>query len=168
MNRYPETIVAAPPLQIGERVTVRLERAMPLGGWAEPEEICVEDLVVNNGRIFLAQRIGLDINSPMAHMAVGTVATAPALANTTLTGEVDRKALAVNSALVNNVYTSVATWGGSADSVTSVDLQEGGLFNHASSGQGTMFQRVTFASVILANSDLLSLTLETNVGSNTI
>ena len=167
MNRYPETI-AAPPLQLGEIITARVHRAMPMGGWAEPQILGTGDLVVNTGRIFLAQRIGADVNSPMAHLAVGTNNAGPALANTLVTGEVSRKPLAVNSALVNNIYTAVATWGGSADSVTSLNLQEGGLFNHASSGEGTMFQRVIYSPVILANSDLLSLTLETNVGSNTI
>ena len=97
-----------------------------------------------------------------------SVATAPGLTDTTLTGEVNRKILSTNSAITNNIYTAVATWGGSADSITSVDLQEAGLFNSTLSAQGTMFQRVTFASVILANSDLLQVTLETNVGSNTI
>lgn len=141
---------------------------------AEPDETpSVEDLIVNNGRIFLARRIaGGDgqaaPGSAMAYMAVGTASTAAALTDTTLTGEVLRKALAVNSALTNNVYTAVNTFGGAADSITSLQIQEAGVFNHASSGQGTMFQRVTFATVTLADSDLLRVTLETVVGSNTI
>jgi hypothetical protein len=167
MTQRQETIVQ-PPLGIGENIKVDVIRGLPAGGFAEPQALEVDDLVVNNGRVFLAQRIGLDVNSPMGDMAVGTVATAPGLTDTQLTGEVDRKVLSTNSALVNNIYTAVATWGGSADSVTSLDLQEAGLFNSTLSGQGTMFQRVTFASVILANSDLLQVTLETNVGSNTI
>jgi hypothetical protein len=134
------------------------------------EEICVNDLIVNTGRIYLAKRIasGDSVASAMAYMAVGTVSTAADVANTTLTGEVKRKALSTNSALTNNVYTAVMTLGGAADSVTSLSLVEAGVFNHASSGQGTMFQRVTFSAVVLANSDLLKITLETNVGSNTI
>jgi hypothetical protein len=136
-------------------------------GVEEPEHVCVEDLIVTAGRTWLAKRIGADnIGSAMAYMAVGTTATAAALGDTTLPGEVKRKPLATNSALSANVYTAVMTLGGAADSVTSLALTEAGIFNHASSGQGTMFQRVTFAAVTLANSDLLKITLETNVGSS--
>lgn len=156
-------------LRIGEAITVERFRPLPSGGYpAMGERLEVEDLVVNAGRVFLAQRIGADVNSPMAHMAVGTSATAPALTQTDLPGEADRKALSTNSAQVDNIYTAVATWGGDADSVTSVQIQEAGLFNSPNSGIGTMFQRVTFATVTLADSDLLKITLETNVGSNTI
>jgi hypothetical protein len=136
------------------------------------ETICVNDLIVTAGRVWLAKRICADAAvsaaSAMAYMAVGTVATGAALGDTTLTGEVKRKALATNTAGVtaSNIYTAVMTLGGSADSVSSLIIQEAGIFNHASSGLGTMFQRVTFASVTLANSDLLKLTLETNVGSS--
>lgn len=135
---------------------------------APDETLCVNDLIVTAGRNWLARRIAADIGSAMAYMAVGTVATGAALGDTTLTGEVKRKALSTNTAGVtaSNIYTAVMTLGGSADSVTSLQIQEAGLFNHAASGNGTMFQRVTFATVTLANSDLLKLTLETNVGSS--
>lgn len=162
-----ETLVKN-PLAIGEQVKAYVHRAMPSGGWSPPELLKSHDLITNNGRTFLAQRIGADVNSPMAYMAVGTVSTAADLTDSALSGEVARKALAVNSAQTNNVYTAVATFGGDADSVASLSLVEAGVLNHAASGNGTLFQRVTYASVVLANSDLLSLTLETNVGSNTI
>lgn len=156
-------------VRLGETITVEIFRGRADGYAAEPDEVIDnEDLVVNAGRIYLAQRIGANVNSPMAHMAVGTVSTAPALANTTLTGEVARKALSTNSAQTDNIYTAVSTFGGDADSVTSLELVEAGIFNHASSGEGTMFQRVTFAAVTLADSDLFKITLQTNVGSNTI
>lgn len=133
----------------------------------EPDEIlCVTDLITTAGRTYLAQRIGANVNSPMAHMAVGTVATAPALADTAVSGEVARKALSTNSAQSANVYTAVATFGGASDSITSLSIVEAGITNHASSGQGTLFQRVTFSANVLANSDLLKITLQTNVGSS--
>ena len=133
-----------------------------------PDEIpAMVDLIVGTGRIYIAQRIaaGDGVNSAMNYMSVGTVTTAPASANTTITGEVVRKILAVSSVLATNVYTAVCTFGGAAESIQSLAITEAGLFNHASSGQGTMMQRVTFAAVTLANSDLLKLTLQTNVGS---
>lgn len=155
-------------LSIKETVIVQVFRANdgPEGGWLPPEDVEVQDLVVTAGRTFLAQRIGANVNSPMAYMAVGSGSTAAALADTGLLSEQKRKLLAVNSALSNNVYTATATFGGAADTLTGVVLQEGGVLNHASSGQGTLFQRVTFSSVTLTDSDLLNLTLTTNVGSS--
>lgn len=141
---------------------------------AQPDEVPENvDLIVNNGRIYIARRIvGGDSQpapgSAMAYMAVGTATAAPALGDTTLPGEIKRKALSFSSADTNNVYTGVTTFGGAAESVQSIAITEAGIFNHANSGQGTMMQRVTFASVTLADSDLLKITLQTNVGSNTI
>jgi len=168
MNKPVFTNAENPPVLLNEEVSAFIHRAKIHGGYHDAKELCVEDLITNAGRVFLAQRIGADVNSPMAHMSVGTVATAAALANTSVTGETARKALAINSATTNNVYTAVSTFGGDADSVTSVQIVEAGILNHASSGQGTLFQRVTFAAVTLADSDLLSVTLTTNVGSNDI
>ncbi len=152
-----------------EVVEAVVRRTRPDGTVFE-ERPSVVDLVVNGGRSWLAQRIGGgdSVASPMAYMAVGTATTAPGLTDTTLTGEIKRKALAVNSATSGNLYTAVATFGGYADGITSTAITEAGVFNHAGSGQGTMFQRVTFSAVTLANSDILHLTLETRVGSNTV
>jgi hypothetical protein len=161
-------------LSLQEIVIAELIRAKPEGGYAQPEQMDVNDLIVNDGRIYIARRIaGGDTTtgaSAMNYMTVGTVSTAATLTDTLITGEVagGRKALATNTADTNNVYTAVATWGGAADSVTSFQLTEAGIFNHASSGEGQMMQRVTFAAVTLADSDLLKITLQTNVGSNTI
>lgn len=158
-------------LAIRETITVEMFRGRPDGYHERPDQVLTpHDLVVNAGRTYLAQRIagGDTVASAMAHMAVGTVTTAAALADTQVTGEVARKGTAVNSAITNNVFTAIATFGGAAESVTSLALTEAGLFNHASSGEGTMMQRVTFAAATLAASDLLKITLETNVGSNTI
>lgn len=143
---------------------------------APDEELCVNDLIVTTGRQFLARRIaGGDAQtapgSAMGYMIIGSGSATPALTDGStpgLYGEIKRKALSTNSAGITaaNVYTAVATFGGAADSVQSVAITEAGIANHASSGQGTLFQRVTFASVTLADSDLLKITLETNVGSS--
>jgi hypothetical protein len=160
------------PDALGLREIIKLEiwRGGKPEGYSEApdEERCVNDLVTNAGRVYLAQRIGANVNSPMAHMAVGTVSTGAALADTAVTGEVKRKALATNTANPNNVYTAVATFGGAAESLSSVSIVEAGILNHASSGNGTLFQRVTFAAVVMADSDLFKMTMMTNVGSNTI
>lgn len=164
-------------LGLKETIRVDVTRARPDGGWSAPERVDTIDLVVNDGRRYLAQRIGANVNSPMAHMAIGSGTTAPALTDTALVheirsadvaGAVGRKLLAVNSAITDNVWTAVATWGGAADGVTSLSIAEAGIFNGSASQQGSMFQRFTFTAVVLANSDLLRITAETNIGSNTI
>jgi hypothetical protein len=154
-------------MALQEIVKAELYRGRADGWPEEPDEtICVNDLITTAGRTFLANRIGAAIGSAMAHMAVGTVTTAAALGDTAITGEIKRKALAVNSATAANVYTAVATFGGAAETITSLSIAEAGILNHASSGQGTLFQRVTFTPVVLADSDLLKITLTTNVGSS--
>lgn len=155
-------------LPLLEIVEATVARARAEGGWHKPTALCIEDLVVNTGRTWLAARIsGNDtVASPMRYVAVGTVATAPSLANTTLAGEIRRKLSAVATNNNGNVWTTTATFGGFADSIQSVAIVEAGVFNHASSGQGTMLQRVTFAAATLANSDILSVTLQINVGSS--
>lgn len=131
------------------------------------ETVCVNDLIVGTGRIYIAKRIcsGDAVASAMGFMAVGTVSTSPASADTTCTGEVKRKALAINSVLAASIFSAVCTFGGAAESISSLQLTEAGLFNSVSSGLGTMMQRVTFAAVTLADSDLLKVTLQTDVGS---
>jgi len=159
-------------LNLQEILKAEIFRPKEFGYSETPDEtVCVNDLITNLGRIYMAARMASDadatVNSLMSHMAVGTVSTAAGLTNSLVTGEVARKALSTFSA-ASNIVTAVATFGGSADSVTSLSLVEAGIFNHATSGTGIMMQRVTFAAVVLANSDILKLTLETNVGSNTI
>jgi len=158
-------------LGLGEVVKAEVWRGGKGFYGEQPDEtLCCNDLITNAGRIHIAKRMaGSDtVASKMNYMAVGTVTTAAALADTALTGEIKRKALAVYSATANNVVTAVATFGGAAESIQSIAITEAGLFNRVESGFGEMMQRVTFAAVTLANSDLLKLTLETNVGSNTI
>ena len=144
---------------------IEVFRAQPDGSYvAEPKRL-QPNLWPSAGSSFLANRIGVvPTNSAMAYMAVGTVSTAAAVGNTTVTGEVGRKAFAVNNVISTNVWQVVNTWGGGADSVASVSLVEAGTFNAAGSAAGTMANRVTFAAVVLANSDFLNLTLQTEVG----
>lgn len=158
-------------LSLGEVIKVEVFRGSQGFYSSTPDEvICANDLIVNTGRIFLAKRIsaGDTIASAMAHIAVGTGAASPVLGDTALAGEYKRKATAINSAITNNVWSAVCTFGGFADTITSLQMTEAGVFNHASSGQGTLFQRVTFSAVTLADSDLFSITLQTNIGSNNI
>lgn len=156
------------------------ERPVPVGAYRAALEVFRADggyerqerrnLVVNGGMDYLASRVGSSVfttNSAMNYMAIGTVSTAATLTNTTLTGEISRKVLSTNASSVSigNVWTAVATWAGFADTVTSRQIVETGTFNAAGSGAGIMLQRLTFSSVVLADSDFLRVTIETTVGS---
>lgn len=143
----------------------------------EPDEKPeVQDLIPTSGRQFIARRIaGGDAQtapgSIMGWMAIGSGTTTPALTDGStpgLYGEFKRLALTINSAgpTAVNVYTAVRTFGGASDTIQSISITEAGIFNHVGSGQGALLQRVTFAAVILADSDILRLQLETNVGSS--
>lgn len=164
MGKIVETLV------LKEEITAEIYRGHRGFYTDTPDEILpVQDLIVTTGRVYLAKRIsaGDTVASAMAHVAIGTGTTGAALGDTALGNEVIRKASAINSTLLNtNVWSIVATFGGFADSITSAQITEAGVFNHASSGQGTMFQRVTFSAVTLANSDLYRISLETNCGSS--
>ncbi len=157
-------------LSLKEIVRAEIYRAQPDGGYPEaPDELDVVDLITTAGRTYLAKRInaGDAVASGMAYMAIGINTAAPTLGDTLVGSECLRKALAIASTIAgNNVWTAVCTFGGAADAITSKELHEAGILNHASSGQGTLFQRVTFSTVTLADSDLLKITLETNVGSS--
>jgi len=154
------------PLALGEIIRAQVFRPLPGGGYPqEGEDLCVGDLIVTTGLNYLTTRIlnGDSVASAMAYMAVGTVSTAASYTDTGLTGEVSRKTF--SGSVSGNIFTAVGCWGGVADSVTSLQISEAGLFNHAGSGQGTMMQRVTLSTWTPANSDVLKLILQTNVGS---
>src|SRR5881296_2356525 len=161
----------AEPLVIWGRVLVDVYRGHRGYYLDVPDEHAeYQNLNPTTGRQYLARRIaGGDSQTPpgsiMAWMAVGTGTVVPALTDGTtpgLYGEIKRKALSTNSAGITavNIYTAVATYGGAAESIQSIAITESGIFNHVGSGQGAEFQRVTFASVTLADSDLLKITLE--------
>ena len=60
------------------------------------------------------------------------------------------------------------TWGGAADSVSSIALEEAGIFNSANSGTGTMLNRLTGVNATLADSDILSLEMTFQIGSHAL
>ena len=165
MQQMIETAVGALPIH--GRWTKTIWRTMSDLSVVMTEQEVVDNLIVNNGMNFLAAKIGsqaVGTNSAMAYTAIGTVSTAATLTNATLTGEIKRKIFDVTT-LNGNVWTIINTWAGSVDGITSVSIVEAATMNHASSAQGVMFQRVTFSSVVLANSDFMSLQIDTTVGS---
>ena len=119
------------------------------------QELHVPNLVVTVGKNFIASRMVGTSSPVMNHMAIGTNATAPVSANTTLGTEVARVALSSATATANTVsYSATFPAGTGTGAIT-----EAGIFNAASSG--TLLCRTTFAVVSKSDSD--SLTIKWNV-----
>ena len=117
---------------------------------------------------FLAQGVSsyaIGTNSQMAYMAIGTATTVASINQTTLPGEVVRKAFSAVSVSANS-WTVVTTFGGGADSIANVTITEAGIFNHASSAQGIMYNRILVSSQFtLANSDIAAIRIYSAIGS---
>lgn len=166
-QHLPETL--CDPLALNTMWRRSVVRGRPDGqGWLPEAEIeYVKNVIVNCGMDFLAQQISSwAAPSKMSHMVVGTATAVPTLSDYRLPGEVagGRKAFAATS-VSNNVWSAVCTWGGGADSVTSVQLQNAGIGNSANSGT-QIFNHVQFSQTVLANSDFLRLELYSQIGSS--
>lgn len=126
------------------------------------------NLVTTVGMNFLAQWVSsyaIGSNSQMAYMAVGTSTTVASINQTTLPGEVARKVFSAVSVSANS-WTVVTTFGGGSDSIANVTIAEVGIFNHANSAQGILYNRILVSSVFtLANSDVAALRVYSAIGS---
>lgn len=145
---------------VGGKAKVRIKRA---DGSLEEREC--KNQVTAAGLNALAARTIVTSNAPFVNIAIGSGTVAATLASTALIHEVDRKAGATQ-ATSNEVIILSNTWGGAADSITSVALEEAGIFNSADSGQGTMLNKLTGVNATLADSDLLSLEMTFQIGSH--
>jgi len=127
------------------------------------EEYEVGNLVVGAGRDELALRATVTSHAPFGYLAAGSGTNAASLGSTGLTYETVRKAATM--AASHEVIIGVCSLGGSADGVTSQYLDEAGLFNDASSGQGTMLNLLTGINHTFADSDVVEVHMEVAVGS---
>ena len=112
----------------------------------------IPNLVVTDGKEFVASRMKDTTKAAMSHMAIGTGSTAAAAGNTTLVTELDRNAL-TSTTVTNNAVAYVATYaaGDGTGAIT-----EAGLFN-ASSG-GDMLCRTVFSVVNKGSADSMTIT----------
>lgn len=112
----------------------------------------IPNLVVTDGKEFVASRMKDTTKAAMSHMAIGTGTTAAAAGNTTLVTELDRNAL-TSTTVTNNAVAYVATYaaGDGTGAIT-----EAGLFN-ASSG-GDMLCRTVFSVVNKGSADSMTIT----------
>ena len=117
-----------------------------------------DNLIVTVGKNFAAAALLSASAAPFTHIAVGSGATAPALADTALGSEIARSAFSSSSRAGNVVNMSVTMGPG----VGTGALTEAGIFNASSSG--TLFSRVTFPVVNKGAADTITLTWQITVG----
>jgi hypothetical protein len=117
-----------------------------------------DNLILTVGRNMIADRL---LASPTlgvpTHMSVGPSGTAPAVGDTTITGEV-RVAL-TSKTRSTNVVTFVGDWAAGQATAT---LQEAGLHDAASAGN--LVGRATFTSIAKGANDTLKVTWSWTAG----
>lgn len=114
----------------------------------------IKNLVVNNGKGFIASRMISGGASVMSHMALGSGTTAPAAGDTALESLLGvREILDSSTSPASGVvlYTSSFEGGDATGAVT-----EAGIFNAAT--DGTMLCRTTFDVINKSATDTLSVT----------
>jgi len=112
----------------------------------------VPNLVVTDGKEFVASRMKDASTAAMSHMAIGTGSAAAAASNAALGSEADRNAL-TSTTVSGTTVTYVATFGAGEGSGA---ITEAGLFNAASAG--VMLCRTVFAVVNKGASDSMTIT----------
>lgn len=112
----------------------------------------IPNLVVTDGKEYVASRIKDTTKNAMSHMAVGTGSTSPASADSALGSEADRQLL-TSTTVSGATVTYVATFG-PGDGTGA--LTEAGIFNAASSGD--MLCRTTFSVINKGSSDSMTIT----------
>jgi hypothetical protein len=132
----------------------------------EIDRKAVPNIVTATGLNNLANRAIADTGSKYNWLAIGTANYTPHI-NSQEILEVSRKQAALISSSAELIV-CIATWGGSADSVTSDQLEMAGIANHETSGSGHYLNVANGLSTVLANSDFLHLEVQVQVGSHAI
>lgn len=115
------------------------------------EKFTIKNLVVQEGKNWLAARAIGAAASVMTHMAIGDNTTAANSSNTALGSELGRVQI-TSSSVATNTITYVASFGAG---VATGAITEAGIFNASSSG--SMLCRTTFNVVNKDASDILSI-----------
>lgn len=138
------------------------------------ERKVVKNVVTSAGLNRIANRaVQATGTTPIYNIVIGSRTTAAALTDVQSNmGEMGRKQFiaAGASAQSREWIFGVATWGGSADGVTSLTIDCVGLSDHVSSHAttGVLINRVTGLGVTLGNSDFLNATCRIRVGSHDV
>ena len=112
----------------------------------------VPNLVVTDGKQFVASRMKDTTKAAMSHMAIGTGSTAAAAGDSALGSQADRNAL-TSTTVSGAAITYVASFGAGEGTGA---ITEAGLFNASSSGD--MLCRTVFAVVNKGQNDAMSIT----------
>jgi|TARA_R110000823_G_scaffold242142_1_gene366687 hypothetical protein len=112
----------------------------------------VPNLVVTDGKEFVASRMKDTTKAAMSHMGIGTGSTAAAAANSALGSQADRNAL-TSTTVSGAAVTYLASFGAGEGTGA---ITEAGLFNAASAGD--MLCRTVFAVVNKGSSDSMTIT----------
>jgi|TARA_R110000744_G_C19302658_1_gene555880 hypothetical protein len=122
------------------------------------EVVCeVPNLVVLDGKEYVASRMKDTTKAAMSHMAIGTSSTAAAASNSALGAQVDRQAL-TSTTVSSNSITYIATF--SAGDGTGA-ITEAGLFNASSAGD--MLCRTVFPVINKGANDSCTITWSVTV-----
>jgi hypothetical protein len=154
-----------------------LEQSIPIRGTfirtvtrhnGEIDRKVLPNVVMADGLNNLANRAISDAGSKYNWLAIGSATHTPHI-NSQYIAESSRKG--GPPAVIGNSYeliVVVATWGGAADSVTSVALEMAAICNHQTSGSGHYLNTANGLSTVLADSDFLHLEVQVQVGSHAI
>ena len=112
----------------------------------------VHNLVVTDGKEFVASRMKDTTKAAMSHMAIGTGSTAAAAGDSALGSQADRNAL-TSTTVSGTAVTYLASFGAGEGTGA---ITEAGLFNASSSGD--MLCRTVFAVVNKGQNDAMSIT----------
>lgn len=114
----------------------------------------VDNLVVSDGKDFVASRMKDTTDAAMSHMAIGTGSTAAAAGDSALGSESARVAL-TSTTVSSNTITYIATFPANTPS-SAAAITEAGLLNASSSG--TMLCRTVFDVVNKGTADSMTIT----------
>ena len=117
----------------------------------------VPNLVVTDGKEYVASRMKDTTKAAMSHMAIGTVSTAAAASDSALGGQVNREAL-TSVTVAGTTITYIATFGAGSGTAA---ITEAGLFNQSSAGD--MLCRTVFAVINKGQNDAMTISWSVTV-----
>ena len=115
-------------------------------------ETVVPNIVVTDGKEYIASRMKDASATAMSHMAIGTGSTAAAAGDATLGSEAGRVSL-TSTTVTSNAVAYVATFGAGTGTGA---ITEAGIFNASSSG--TLLCRTVFSVINKGAADTLGIT----------
>jgi len=116
------------------------------------KEVTVPNIVVTDGKEYIASRMKDATATAMSHMAIGTGTTAAAAGDSTLGTEAGRVSL-TSTTVTSNAVAYVATFGAGTGTGA---ITEAGIFNASSSGD--MLCRTVFSVINKGAADTLGIT----------